>query len=53
MYLSQKNVGSFYFTSDTMVPDSNPWDILPDYFPDLVNAILCTKTYLPIVVSQP
>ncbi len=48
-YLSKKNIGWFYFTSDTTI-DDNPWDTLPPYFPDLVDRVLCI--YLPIVLKE-
>jgi hypothetical protein len=49
-HLSRENIGWFYFTSDTTIPDNNPWDTLPPYFPGLVDRLSCI--YLPVVLKE-
>lgn len=50
-HLSKEEIGWFYFTSDTIAGDDNPWDTLPSYFPGLVDRVSCV-CYLPIILKE-
>jgi hypothetical protein len=49
-HVSKEEIGWFYFTSDTIVGDNNPWDTLPPYFPGPVIRVSCVY-YLPIILK--